>query len=535
MFVASTDGGLSWTDVNSPYVGQGSQPSSMSCFGPQRCVVAGTTPGNINPTDVFVTGDGGVSWQQATIGGSPGGPGVVGCAGTMCVGFSVVYAGNDFPYASDDGGQQWSRVVPNLTGGNGGSPIGATGAAVQDFWCAAPSSCLAVGGWHGGPSIARSTDGGSSWSGSVLPVALENVDTVACWSPEACLAGGSSSTGAALALRTSDGGRRWRSVSLPSGLPSLVALVCPGPRRCVALTGSQPASGLLASVSYILVTTDGGSRWKVATGPTGSLESFACPSVGICVAVGGQPASPESSSTAVVSSDGGADWKQMRVPQVGDLVAVSCPSTVRCVALGSSTVRDGVATSGSVLVAIRHGGRWTWATVGRLPAALADSGLVGTGDAEALSCPALRQCFTVTSQRPPGPAHRGGPPAKAIVLESDDAGHSWSTVARAPAGDQSFTGIACRSTSACVTVGQALPHRGAAIAVTADGGTRWHADVLPAGVAQLSWVECPRAGRCQAAGELVGSAAILTTDDGGRSWRTDALPPWVEIKDEGPQ
>ena len=102
---------------------------------------------------------------------------------------------------------------------------------------------------------------------------------------------------------TTDGGLTWVPDALPTSVPEphISDLSCPTENQCWA-AGSQavsPQVGTSYGESQVLLgTTDGGSTWSTVTFsvpaavPSGELDAYlsmgsiACPSAGVCVALG---------------------------------------------------------------------------------------------------------------------------------------------------------------------------------------------------------------------------------------------------------
>jgi photosystem II stability/assembly factor-like uncharacterized protein len=189
----SVDFGLSWTKQGNLPPGF-SNPRDLWCGATGTCLVAGYTPTS--------TGHG-----QAAIA------------------------------LSDDGGQTWiaATVPPNL-------------GVLQDAACATPTSCLAVGTTSTTvsdvvPATGQqlvSADGGHTWTVSPLAPPVDDVYAIDCPSAQVCAIVGTDwvghpTVGSGGVARSADGGTTY-SVSTTAYVPlTLTALACPRVTACVAV------------------------------------------------------------------------------------------------------------------------------------------------------------------------------------------------------------------------------------------------------------------------------------------------------------
>lgn len=515
--IVSADGGTTWSTATTPST---SNPfshlpttvnfDSVFCSTTEHCVVAGDFDGG-RVSEAFVTDDAGTSWLGASgwsLGGMVGSPDAIWCgADGHCLAFA-----NDDPHpfgaelSSADGGLDWKVVSSGLPG----DPMAHVGALT----CSSDLSCVSVGmnsalTWM---SAAWTTNGGSAWAASVLPVPLGSVMAVACWRAKTCLAVGKSATVAGLALSTTDGGARWSALSLPPGTPALDAVSCPAARRCVAV-----GSVFGTSHSEAIYTDNAGRSWASTPFPGGtSFSTLICTSLRACW-TGGSSGGLSGGGFIAFSKDMGRSWARSRIPKkLLGIAALTCHGPTSCLAVASEE------TVGSPVLRLVAGpapGRWgKVGKIGRLWALPP----YGTSKPDVLRCQDASHCLLATAaQLGPAPTWRGR------ILATSNGGRTWRVAGRSPDEYQSLAGIACPASDECIGVGSGPPNEGAGIVSTLGNGTRESVEAMPRGVGNLYGIRCPNTKRCITVGASVGSAAILVTNDGGRTWTPSSLPTWV--------
>jgi hypothetical protein len=370
--------------------------------------------------------------------------------------------------------------------------------------CGTAQTCVAVS--YDDPAIDLTSDGGTTWSGSLGP-AGDQFQGVSCPGPNDCFAAGLMQTDSGLVgviAATTDGGVTWTSQSLPSGVAALSGISCPSSTTCIAVGES------IGSTPVLLGTVNGGGTWSTQSIPTGiiDLTDASCSSVSDCVAVG--------DAAIIATTNGGMSWVA-EIPPTGSqaLESVSCAlTTIFCVAVGFLT--NGT-QPGVIDVSTNNGASWTSEP---LPPAAA-------GTVVGVSCPTATTCFAV-GYNVPNQQH--------TFIGTINGGVSW-FVQTTPGDPQYLTSISCSSASHCVGVGQAAENSGPTlnggfITTTSNGGGTWTIVPTPSGVGVLKGEACPSTSVCYSAGGVVEQGGALTeTVNAGASWTVVSLPSYVEALD----
>jgi hypothetical protein len=310
--------------------------------------------------------------------------------------------------------------------------------------------------------------------GLTTPV-FEQIGTVsntssflACVSDSVCYA-----NGAAAMERTADGGVTWHAgASLTTlGGPISGSPSCPTTLMCaMTMDGS----------SRIAVTTDGFAHIKLvqptsAPGDTGPVEAVSCATPRSCaVAV-----DAASGMTFLTTSDGGLNWSASSVPAIGLPQAqawqLSCDRSGDCIAL----MLGGAGGGQMVVMRSADGGRtWSASGVFRLP------------DAQTLttSCGDGRHCMMVTDTG-----------FLVTVAGAADGPVSVRVKAFPPSWPRNGVAVSCVTGRHCVISladGTSDSYASPAIEVTSDGGRAWSPLSLPASVAVVYPMSCPRPAGC---------------------------------------
>jgi hypothetical protein len=177
-------------------------------------------------------------------------------------------------------GKRWS-IVP--------SPDVGAGNALNAVSCVSSTECVAVGTFE--TSLGRHETLIETWNGIIWSVtpspnkASDDLTGVSCAAPRSCMAvGGNFNHGVARPLTESWNGSAWAIVKTPisgkSSIISLVAISCSGAASCIAV-GTDDRT---------LVESWDGAKWSVLQSPNKGngdwLNGVSCTSAGSCAAVG---------------------------------------------------------------------------------------------------------------------------------------------------------------------------------------------------------------------------------------------------------
>jgi photosystem II stability/assembly factor-like uncharacterized protein len=269
------------------------------------------------------------------------------------------------------------------------------------------------------------------------------------------------------------------------------AVSCPTVGECVAVGGDNESGGVAST------SNDLGATWNQGSMALGEpqLDAVNCASESNCVAVG--------QGAAVTSNDGGKTWRSHTIPTANTtLLGVDCPSSKLCVSVGVSPGNNGP-FSGELMVSFDGGAAWS---VPKVPASLGALGSV--------ACPTSKFCVAVG----------------ASILVTTDGGTNWS-IRAVNGGTGVLRSVSCSSATSCVALGPNPAgiqdaNASAFEVVTYDGGATWSAVTLPPGSSMLDVVSCSGATECVAAGsgQSGGAAPVLRSTDGGDSWAP--AQPW---------
>ena len=305
VIVATTDGGSTWTP-QSVVGGYTPELSGIACPTKNDCIAVGSNGSSSGV--IVVTHNGGANWQSAT---TP--TGAIAVDSVICAGLAqctaLVSNGTSVWSArTDDFGQTWTQL------GNLPTSFVADGA----LFCSSGSTCLVPGyvptsAGHGQGAIARSSDGGQTWSGATLPSTAGVVQATDCVTTTLCLAAGSTSTtvsdvapGQGELLRSVDGGTTWTAATAPP-VDDVYGLDCPSQLLC-AMVGTNWSGDPSVGSGAVAQSEDGGGTFKTSPAAYApiSLTSIACPDTKTCIAAGGDvlarvalvaPPKPHKSST----------------------------------------------------------------------------------------------------------------------------------------------------------------------------------------------------------------------------------------------
>jgi photosystem II stability/assembly factor-like uncharacterized protein len=298
-------------------------------------------------------------------------------------------------------------------------------------------------------------------------------------------------------IATADGGRTWTEQYR-------------GPADIRGLVFADERDGWAVAAAALLRTTDGGATWAPAGEPDGRVLAsvdFVSPTQGWGIAVppaGAPDALPL--GTVVRTTDGGATWSVV-APDAANSLCVSGGSLIA--GAGSRVLRS---TDGGGTWTALFGGAgqdsWNTATVECAGQSSIWVLFLGGGSMGSQGYAAYARSDGGASWRPVvvGPVNAGSDPAFHGVAQLDNYPGPFAAV----------------TPSEAVFLGQcpACDPQHVTVLQTADGGTRWHRNVIsgfaPTG---LAFADARHGWMTTRLGGYPGRhAAILATTDGGRTW-----------------
>ena len=421
------------------------------------------------------------------------------------VGNSVNQAGASQPLAERWDGTRWTiQPTPNPSRG---------GRFLNGVACTSPSACTAVGSSNAG-TLAERWDG-TRWTIQPTPNPSQGggfLSGVACQSASSCTAVGSSNAGT-LAERWD--GTRWTIQPTPNpsqGGGFLSGVACQSASSCTAVGSSN--AGTLAE-------RWDGTRWTIQPTPkpagaqSAFLNTVACASASACTAAGAYINSSGTFQT-LAEQWNGTRWTIQPTPnRTGGpnfLIGVACTASSACTAAGYSINSSGTFQA---LAERWNGTRWTIQPTPN-PTGAAPSVLAG------VSCTAPSAC-TAT-----------GTSANRPLAERWD-GVKWRIQhTPSPAGGGFLGAASCTSAVACTAVGARTDSFGNPTGTLAErwNGTNWTIQPTPnpAGAPgnALFGVSCTAHTFCMAVGTSFDSSGFPTglvaeRWDGTR-WRIQPVP-----------
>ncbi len=258
--LVSNNGGQTWTLDATPLAGGAPTValSGVACESDTLCTAVGA-PGQTT-TYIYST-DGGVTWLKSAPPAGGVTMGAVTCFATACV------AVGEGAAVSTDGGATWTYE------GTG------TNQLISVSCGTAGAACLAVGPNPLGVSqptatgiLDISTNGGATWTqeNSNLPASTPTIQGVSCVGSTDCMVVGESPqgpTGTLVIARTTDGGATWTAETGPTGFGNLPANILPQGFPAISCSSgtSCVVAGGNSSGPLISVTANGGQTWTSAT------------------------------------------------------------------------------------------------------------------------------------------------------------------------------------------------------------------------------------------------------------------------------
>lgn len=277
----------------------------------------------------------------------------------------------------------------------------------------------------------------------------------------------------------------------------------------------RPAAWLVLFVSLGAADAAGAAAWVAQPVPVlsanmGGLAAVACPSGGVCTAVG-QTIGRLNHPTALAERWDETRWAIQSTPNpVGGtdsgLSSVSCPSSTACVAVGYS-----YKAGSQVTLAERWNGR-RWSIQGTPnPGAVAGNGKTAA-ELDGVSCSSSTSCIAV------GFYLRSDSTAGTLAERWN--GRSWTLqTGLGPSAGGSLVGVSCTSSIACMAVGYSSEGGSQATLAERWDGTRWSTQPTPhAPDARLTAVSCSSSRACTAVGYFGRRLVKLAERWDGRRW-----------------
>jgi hypothetical protein len=302
-------------------------------------------------------------------------------------------------------------------------------------------------------------------------------------------------------------------------------------RRSRHRTGASLAASVFAVFASIVTTPWGASvagasaprSWTVTQvaghgAVPGFLDGITCTSSTTCVAVGNEVVSPNSTS-ALVETMTGSTWTKatLRLPasaQQAYLFRVACYRAGACVAVGYSY---STSSGGRPLMETLSRGSWSVTPTPALPSG-AESGFLFD-----VACPAAGSCLAV------GDSYTSNGIGHPWVVSLADG--KWQAVSSSLLTSLrgGLNGLSCINAANCVAVGDESTSRGIkTLVVTLRGGkwSLWHSGGSGSTYANgFTSVSCRSTMACVAVGELGGPSPAISSTTAGRWTAVSGLAP----------
>jgi hypothetical protein len=205
----------------------------VACTSRVNCIASDDTDGaagSKNEATFLASTDGGVSWSA--VGNFNDGIQSLSCIrGRVCM--AAPFAGDPHLIVSSDGGHDWSAIAE--------PPFGSADLTPESVACT-PVFCVVIGSEVNGhipPHTAAAlftTDLGHSWIRMTLPSLISSVQAMSCAPSGQCyLVYDTSSDQFSEIATTTNRGRTWQSVKKAPGFTSLGGFSCPSAESCVYL------------------------------------------------------------------------------------------------------------------------------------------------------------------------------------------------------------------------------------------------------------------------------------------------------------
>jgi len=313
-------------------------------------------------------------------------------------------------------------------------------------------------------------------------------------------------------------------------------------------SASSPTTSIATASPSTVVTTTTTAATTTGVVPSGlgAYDGIACPSMNVCVAVGGATQQSEQlvesrtgQAAIAFSKDGGGSWSEGTLPTgLGPLNGVSCPAPDHCLAVGGvgSRATPAPGTSGGGFALFSKDGGATWAS-GTVPS--------GVGPLDAVSCPTVTQCVAVGPGRQvPVPGGSSQAASGGTGLFTTDGGATWAKISVA-SGVGAFYSVSCPTTSHCVTIASGQ-FGGDVGLLSSDGSSAWSSGTLlgdiepdndsddktsgrfsaslPSGLGTVIGISCASASNCVAFSAGPQGTQTVFSNDGGSKWSLGTVP-----------
>ena len=245
--------------------------------------------------------------------------------------------------------------------------------------------------------------------------------------------------------------------------------------------------------------------WVAATIPSGlgALYAVSCASPTDCVAVG---QTTGGQGAAIETTNGGQSWSSDTVPSGAQpLLAVSCWAAGYCVATGGTT------SAGDIYVE----------TAGSFAGPKTEPS--GDTAVDAVSCPSASYCAAAAYNTTTGLFDD--------ILTSTNGGSTWSLAAsqvKVSGQPVSLDATQCQSAAVCFTSGPATSSASPAVLWTTNGWSSFAGTQSGVSGDVLSFVDCPTATYCLAAGNTTTPTAFVVSGSltgGSWSWSQTSTQP----------
>lgn len=314
-----------------------------------------------------------------------------------------------------------------------------------------------------------------------------------------------------------------------TGGPPPGYLTCPSPSACFAMSGqyASPEAGSPLLSESIYVSTDAGATWAQLPMPQGfdPTSPLACGGVSDCAAGGTDNGQP----VFVATTDGGHSFVITPLPSgLGHLDTLSCPSPGYCAGLVADSEFLGMGTTDATFLATSDDGK-----------TFSDSPIIAGDSMESLSCSSSKECIAVGWNDALGPNDA----TAGVAVRTTNGGRNWSAgTFPAGFGISSNSQLSCADGSHCSVIG--------VINITVQNSPQCasilqqHPSLVPSTTTTPTSAQSPAVQRIAQIESAAANSAnqkqtnsfscspngntlvsdIASTTDGGISWTPDPLP-----------